>query len=102
MNSSARLLVQIGAQPERSYPIERDITILGREAINDMVVNDAEVSRRHSRIVREADGYLVEDLGSTNGTRINGFQLTSKQRYRLRDGDEIEFARLRMTIKFES
>lgn len=76
MNSSARLLVQIGAQPERSYPIERDITILGRETINDMVVNDAEVSRRHSRIVREADGYLVEDLGSTNGTFVNGKRVT--------------------------
>ena len=76
MNSSARLLVQIGAQPERSYPIERDITILGREAINDMVINDAEVSRRHTRIVREADGYLIEDLGSTNGTFVNGKRVT--------------------------
>ena len=60
------------------------------------------VSRRHA-LMSLVDGFLyIEDLGSTNGTRINGFQLTSKQRYRLRDGDEIEFARLRMTIKFES
>lgn len=59
------------------------------------------VSRRHAQMML-VEGYLyIEDLGSTNGTRINGFQLTSKQRYRLRDGDEIEFARLRMTIKFE-
>lgn len=76
MNSSARLVVQIGAQPERTYPIERDITIIGREAINDLVVNDAEVSRRHTRLVRQADGYLIEDLGSTNGTFVNGKRVT--------------------------
>lgn len=59
------------------------------------------VSRRHA-ILTPMDGFLyIEDLGSTNGTRINGFQLTSKQKYRLRDGDELEFARLRMLIKFE-
>jgi len=57
---------------------------------------------RHHAVMSLLDGYLyIEDLGSTNGTRINGFQLTSKQKYRLRDGDEIEFARLRMTIKIE-
>jgi len=59
------------------------------------------VSRRHATLTM-MDGFLyIEDIGSTNGTRINGFQLTSKQKYRLRDGDEIEFARLRMIIKFE-
>lgn len=59
------------------------------------------VSRRHA-LMSLVEGYLyIEDLGSTNGTRINGYQLTSKQRYRLRDGDEVEFARLRMTVKFD-
>ena len=76
MNSSARLVVQIGAQPDRTYPIERDITIAGREAINDLVVNDAEVSRRHARFLREPEGIQIEDLGSTNGTFINGRRVT--------------------------
>ena len=76
MASSARFLVQIGAQPQRNFPIERDITIAGREAINDLVLNDAEVSRRHTRILREPEGYLVEDLGSTNGTFVNGKRVT--------------------------
>ncbi len=57
---------------------------------------------RHHAIMTLHDGFLyLEDNGSTNGTRINGFQLTPKQKYRLRDGDEVEFARLRTTIKFE-
>jgi hypothetical protein len=60
------------------------------------------VSRMHA-ILTMNDGYLyLEDLNSTNGTRINGFQVTPKQKYRLRDGDEIEFARLRTTVKFDT
>ncbi len=59
-------------------------------------------SRMHA-VLTMNDGFLyLEDLNSTNGTRINGFQVTPKQKYRLRDGDEIEFARLRTTIKFEN
>lgn len=57
---------------------------------------------RHHAVMTLSDGYLyLEDLGSTNGTRINGFQLTANQKYRLRDGDEIEFARLRSNILFK-
>jgi hypothetical protein len=59
------------------------------------------VSRHHAMMTLQ-EGYLyLEDLGSTNGTRINGFQLTANQKYRLRDGDEIEFARLRTHIRFK-
>ncbi|MFQ3646468.1 MAG: FHA domain-containing protein [Anaerolineae bacterium] len=60
------------------------------------------VSRMHA-VLTLHDGFLyLEDLNSTNGTRINGFQVTPKQRYRLRDGDEIEFGRLRTTLRFET
>ena len=59
------------------------------------------VSRMHA-VLTMHDGFLyLEDLNSTNGTRINGFQMTPKQRYRLRDGDEIEFGRLRTILRFE-
>jgi hypothetical protein len=91
-----------------TIPITERI-VVGRTMDSDVVDFDLTpydayhygVSRHHA-IMSLLDGYLyIEDLGSTNGTRINGFQLTSKQKYRLRDGDEIEFARLRMTIKIE-
>lgn len=60
------------------------------------------VSRQHA-IIKLRDGYLyLEDLGSTNGTRINGFQLTTHQPYRMRDGDEIEFGKLRTSIRFRT
>ncbi len=58
------------------------------------------VSRQHAAITRHQGGLYIEDLGSTNGTRINGFELTARRKYRLRDGDEIEFARIRTSVRF--
>lgn len=58
---------------------------------------------RHHAVMTYKNGYVyLEDLDSTNGTRINGFQLSPNQKYRLRDGDEIEFARLRTNLHFEA
>jgi pSer/pThr/pTyr-binding forkhead associated (FHA) protein len=59
------------------------------------------VSRVHAVIVRRENGLYIEDLKSTNGTRINGFQLTPNRQYRLRDGDEVEFARMKLVFRFQ-
>jgi len=105
-----RIVFKIGEQ-NKTLPL-RDTIIIGRAVETD---NEQEmsfdltpfgayhygVSRRHA-IMNLNDGYLyLEDQGSTNGTRINGFQLTAHQKYRLRDGDEVEFARLRTVIQFK-
>jgi len=58
------------------------------------------VSRQHATISHHEGALYVEDHASTNGTRINGFQLTAHRKYRLRDGDEVEFARLRVVFHF--
>ena len=57
------------------------------------------VSRRHASILIEAGDVFVVDLNSTNGTRLNGKAARPDQPYRLRDGDEIEFAQLRCIIR---
>lgn len=106
-----RIQFKIGDQ-KKTLPLKARITI-GRAVDSDANSNEINfdltpfgayhfgVSRHHS-IMTLSDGYLyLEDLGSTNGTRINGFQLTANQKYRLRDGDEIEFARLRSNILFK-
>ncbi len=59
------------------------------------------VSRKHAQIMLEDGTLYLEDLDSTNGTRINGFQLEPNIQYRLRSGDELEFARVYMTVHFE-
>ncbi len=84
------LILQMGPEAERVYPLKGDNIIIGRDLSNDIVVQDPEVSRRHIRLTRKKNGYAVEDLGSTNGTHVNGLLLDSN--YTLRVDDMIELA----------
>lgn len=58
------------------------------------------VSRVHAALFGENGIIYVEDLNSSNGTRINGFQVNAGRPYRLRDGDELEFGSLRLVVHF--
>jgi hypothetical protein len=74
--SSFRLIVRRGPQPNQIYELSKGIITLGRDITNDIVINDPEVSRHHCRLTQGGGGYTIEDLGSTNGTFINGQRLT--------------------------
>jgi pSer/pThr/pTyr-binding forkhead associated (FHA) protein len=82
---SYRLTVRQGPIPGKVIELAKDVLVIGRDVNNDVVVNDAEVSRTHARLTLQGDGYLVEDLASTNGTFINGQRLTTPRL--LRSGD---------------
>lgn len=82
-----RLVVRRGPQPNQTYDITKDITTLGRDITNDIVINDPEVSRHHLRITRTPEGCTLEDLGSTNGTFINGQRLSGSRP--LNNGDMV-------------
>jgi pSer/pThr/pTyr-binding forkhead associated (FHA) protein len=56
------------------------------------------VSRRHARIQRQRTQFFVEDLGSANGTFLNGQRLTPYLPHPLHDGDELQAGRVRMQI----
>ena len=74
----------------RPFRLDREVTIIGRSPACDFVLGqDAKVvSSRHARIIRRGDGYCLEDLGSLNGTRVEGKRVTGP--VLLRDGDRIE------------
>jgi PAS domain S-box-containing protein len=78
----AYLLLADGAR----FPLVEETVILGRHSRNDLVLPDSSVSRHHARLLRLPHGWLVMDLKSTNGTRVNGDAATV---YLLRDGDTI-------------
>ncbi len=67
-------------------PLDRDPFIIGRQSGVALVLVDEFVSRRHARLTFEGDDLVVEDLGSTNGTYLNGVRVT---RGRVAEGDRI-------------
>jgi predicted component of type VI protein secretion system len=65
-----------GPNPGTVYALEGDQLSIGRDSSNEIAVNDAEVSRRHARLTFQGGKYVLEDMGSTNGTFVNGQRLT--------------------------
>lgn len=97
-NDTFRLIVRRGPQPNQVYELTNEVTNLGRDITNDIVINDREVSRHHLRFTSGADGYTLEDLGSTNGTFINGKRVTGA--VSLKNGDMVGLGET-VTLQFE-
>jgi pSer/pThr/pTyr-binding forkhead associated (FHA) protein len=76
-------------------PIERDWMVIGRGRSADVVIAEATISRAHAAIGYDGEGFFMQDLGSTNGTRVNGQRET---RVRLQDGDELQLGKLRLRL----
>ena len=70
----------------RAHEITSRRFVIGRSRECDLSVSDGNASRRHAEIVQEGDAYFVVDLGSTNGTELNGKRVTREE---LNDGDRI-------------
>jgi hypothetical protein len=77
--------------------LETDSLKIGRQATCRIVFNDSNVSREHAQLRRAADGWKLLDLGSTNGTKINGVKISEEQL--LVNGDELSFGT--SSAKFE-
>jgi len=77
MTDYPRLVMNQGPQPGQMFVLDQEMTSLGRDPGNDIVINDPQISRKHSRITRQGASMVLEDVGSTNGTFVNGMRLTS-------------------------
>lgn len=81
------IVIRRGPKLNQMFRLEKDVVTLGRDVANDIAINDPEVSRYHLRLVKRGDDYALEDLGSTNGSQVNGVQITEVKT--LHDGDTI-------------
>lgn len=89
---SALLLWLDGEEIQGRWSLAKPAMTIGRSEDNDIVIDDRWVSRHHARIRVDGQQYTVEDLGSKNGTLVNGQRIEGPRG--LADGDEIQITPL--------
>ncbi len=88
-----RLVVTLDGVTLREVPLARERTTIGRRPHNDVVIDNLAVSGEHAVIERGPEGVYLEDLGSTNGTLLNGRPI---QRAALQHRDTIDIGKYRL------
>ena len=97
--SAASLRVLRGFYEGLEIPVDRERIVIGRGRRADIVIPESTMSRQHAAVGYAEEGFFVEDLGSTNGTLVNG---ESQSRATLHDGDEIRLGKLHLRVRFVS
>ena len=87
----AMLLVQEGNSPKTQWSLVKTEMVIGRDDSSDIQIDDRQVSRRHAEIAQTVNGYTIRDMGSKNGTFLNGENI-SEEPQSIRNGDEIGIA----------
>ena len=91
----AVLIVRAGAQAGDRFALTEGVTHLGRHPDSEIMLDDITVSRRHASIERTAQGYVVTDAGSLNGTYVNQERI---ERAVLHHGDELQVGKFRLVL----
>lgn len=94
-----RFVMRSGPVVGKVYPLEAQEISIGRENTNMITINDAQISRRHARMELRGSAYVIQDLGSTNGTFVNGTRISGMQV--LNPGDTVAFGE-GIVLAFES
>ena len=89
------LVVKSGFYEGLEVVVDRDWLVIGRGRSADMVIAEATISRAHAAIGFDQEGFYVQDLGSTNGTMVNGARI---ERQILKSDDEVQMGRLIVTV----
>lgn len=81
-----KLLIKTGEEKGKSYPIRDSVVLIGRDSSNTITLPDKKVSRKHASISPQGSEFLIEDLGSANGTMVNNRPVRQQI---LKPGDEV-------------
>ena len=95
----AEFSILTGDGKEFLYEIVKDDLSIGRSKDRDIILPDHTISRKHARLSKTADGYLLEDLGSHNGTFVNSSRISSQI---LRHNDQVKIGASMLTFLDES
>lgn len=100
-SQSFQLVMQKGPNPGKIFELTQEESTIGRDISNRIVINDPEVSRRHARLSvnTQMGGFVIEDLGSTNGTFVDGQRLMGP--HLLRPGQTVMLGE-KITLAYEA
>jgi len=93
--NSALLIAQRGPSAGSRFLLDDDVSIAGRHPNADVFLDDVTVSRKHVEFVRSASGFRINDLGSMNGTYLNGSRVDSAE---LSNGDVVQVGKYHLTF----
>lgn len=94
-STGAALVVASGHQAGTRYAITSELMTVGRHPDSDIFLDDITVSRRHVELSTSNTGYMIRDVGSLNGTYLNGERLEDSE-VSLTNGDELQIGKFKL------
>lgn len=82
----------------RSFSLSRDVTVIGRREDADFRIPLSDVSRKHCRLIKDGNQLIVEDLGSANGTLVNGERVSDHE---VSPGDRLQIGPLQFVVQID-
>ena len=94
----SKLFIINGPMEGKSFDLKSGITFVGRSPDNDIQIKDKSISRKHVKIAREGDKFLIEDLKSQNGTFIDGDALSPGDKFEVGEGVPITLGNILISL----
>src|SRR5262249_7662750 len=89
-----------GPNAGQRFALAEDATLIGRQPDAGVFLDSLSVSRKHARILHQAGSYFVEDVGSANGTYVNGVRISGRQP--LTEGDTLEVGPYALALRADA
>lgn len=97
-----KLQISLPDGSQLDHELTTDAVTIGRAEDNTLPISHASVSSYHARIAPGGEGYILTDLGSTNGTKLNGNPCTPEAEYSLSAGDRVQFGQVQSVFDPEN
>src|SRR6476660_2286434 len=98
-----QLHVSLPDSGETTHDLSEALITIGRISENTLQIEDVSVSSRHAQLTLDDSGdYILRDIGSTNGTELNGKEIAPETNHKLQDGDKVRFGKIDTHYKSEN
>ena len=98
-----KIIVSLPETGDLSHDLTEAVVTVGRVPDSGLQIEDISVSSRHAELTLADDGdYILRDIGSTNGTMLNGKDIVAEEEHKLQDGDKVTFGKIEASYVSEN